>query len=68
MMSDFTFFGHVFVRKIFVSLCQAVCLGRIPDILLRISSLDPFHEEEITLELILNLDLGRDQIRFIEVT
>ena len=49
MISDFTFFGHVFICKIFVSLCQTVCLGRVLDILLRIPSFDPLHEEEITL-------------------
>ena len=68
MVGDCTFFGHVFICKIFVSLCQTVCLGRVLDVLLRIPPFDPLHEEEITLQLILNLDLGCDQIRSIKIT
>ena len=68
MCSNFIFFGHVLECKVLIALGQAVCFGWIFDILFRISSFDTFHEVEVTRELILDLNLGCDQICLIILT
>ena len=68
MCGNFILFSHVLECKVFIALGEAICLGWILDILLRISSFDTFHEVEVTRELILDLNLGCDQICLIILT